>query len=166
MSISIEHTRRFLQSLSGNRRGIAAVEFAMIAPVLLFLGVGFVQFGMVLNQYVELTDGVRVAARQLALSRTDASAYTDTLAAAGNATTNLNADSLNWYVCIDTAGGTCASGAATRCSTNTTCTTSLTTAGAGKAVTITATYSCSLVVMGHDFLPGCRLSSSTTEMLE
>jgi Flp pilus assembly protein TadG len=166
MSLFIDRGSRFLHALRVNRRGIAAVEFALIAPILLFLGVGFVQFGVVLNQYVELTDGVRVAARQLGLSRTDASPYSDTATALTNAGVNLNSANLNYYFCVNNTSGTCTSGASTQCTSDTTCASALTTAGAGLPVTVTATYSCSLVVMGHDFLPGCQLSSSTTEMIE
>jgi len=166
MSLFIDRGSRFLHALRVNRRGIAAVEFALIAPILFFLGVGFVQFGVVLNQYVELTDGVRVAARQLGLSRTDSSPYSNTVTALTNATTNLSSSNLNYYLCVNTSGGTCTSGATTQCTSDSNCSSALTAAGAGLAVTVTATYSCSLVVMGHDFLPGCQLSSSTTEMIE
>lgn len=46
------------------------VEFVLVAPILLLLVFGIVQFGIMLNNYVALTDAVRVGARQAAVSRT------------------------------------------------------------------------------------------------
>ena len=42
--------------------GASAVEFALIVPFLLFLVVGLFQFGITINNYLELTDGVRAPA--------------------------------------------------------------------------------------------------------
>jgi Flp pilus assembly pilin Flp len=46
-------------------RGTAAVEFALIAPVLFLLILGITQFGITLNDYEMLTGGTEAAARQL-----------------------------------------------------------------------------------------------------
>ena len=46
------------------------VEFVIVAPILLLLVFGIVQFGIMFNNYVALTDAVRVGARQAAVSRT------------------------------------------------------------------------------------------------
>ena len=46
------------------------VEFALVLPILLLLVMGIIQFGIVFNNYVTLTDGVRAGARQAAVSRT------------------------------------------------------------------------------------------------
>ena len=45
------------------------VEFALVLPILLLLVMGIIQFGIVFNNYVTLTDGVRAGARQAAVSR-------------------------------------------------------------------------------------------------
>jgi Flp pilus assembly protein TadG len=45
------------------------VEFALVIPVLLLLVMGIIQFGMIFNNYLTLTDAVRVGARQAAVSR-------------------------------------------------------------------------------------------------
>ena len=42
--------------------GTAAVEFALVAPVLLLLVLGMTQFGITLNQYLTLTNAVRSGA--------------------------------------------------------------------------------------------------------
>ncbi|HJU46639.1 MAG TPA: TadE/TadG family type IV pilus assembly protein [Gaiellaceae bacterium] len=47
------------------------VEFALILPVLVILVLGIIQFGIVLHDYIALTDAVRVGAREAAVSRTD-----------------------------------------------------------------------------------------------
>ena len=45
------------------------VEFALVLPLLLLLVMGIIQFGILFNNYVTLTDGVRAGARQAAVSR-------------------------------------------------------------------------------------------------
>jgi Flp pilus assembly protein TadG len=45
------------------------VEFALVLPILLLLVMGIIQFGILFNNYVALTDGVRAGARQAAVSR-------------------------------------------------------------------------------------------------
>jgi Flp pilus assembly protein TadG len=45
------------------------VEFALVLPILLLLVMGIIQFGVLFNNYVTLTDGVRAGARQAAVSR-------------------------------------------------------------------------------------------------
>ena len=44
-------------------------EFALVMPILLFLLLGIIQFGIVFNNYVTLTDAVRAGARKGAVSR-------------------------------------------------------------------------------------------------
>ena len=44
-------------------------EFALIAPILIVLVFGIVQFGMAFNNYLTLTDAARAAARKGAVSR-------------------------------------------------------------------------------------------------
>ena len=45
------------------------VEFALVAPVLLMLVIGMMQFGLLFNKYITLTDAVRGGARSLAIGR-------------------------------------------------------------------------------------------------
>jgi len=45
------------------------VEFALVLPLLLLLVLGIIQFGILFNNYVTLTDAVRAGARQAAVSR-------------------------------------------------------------------------------------------------
>jgi Flp pilus assembly protein TadG len=45
------------------------VEFALVLPMLAFLLFGIIQFGVVFNHYLDLTDAVRAGARVAAVSR-------------------------------------------------------------------------------------------------
>jgi len=51
------------------QRGQALVEFTIILPILLLLLLGILQFGVVFNNYITLTDAVRAGARQAAVGR-------------------------------------------------------------------------------------------------
>ena len=55
-----------IRKLSG-RRGQAAVEFALILPLLLVLLVGIVEFGRAWNEHQVITDAAREAARRGAI---------------------------------------------------------------------------------------------------
>jgi Flp pilus assembly protein TadG len=52
--------------------GQTMVEFALVLPILCLLLFGVIQFGIVFNNYVDLTDAVRAGARKAAVSRQDA----------------------------------------------------------------------------------------------
>jgi Flp pilus assembly protein TadG len=49
--------------------GQALVEFALVVPVLLMLVTAILQFGLLFNKYITLTDAARSGARALALGR-------------------------------------------------------------------------------------------------
>jgi Flp pilus assembly protein TadG len=51
------------------QQGQTMTEFALVLPLLALLLFGVIQFGIVFHQYVTLTDAVRAAARQGAVSR-------------------------------------------------------------------------------------------------
>ena len=46
------------------------MEFGLLAPLLVLMLMAIIQFGITLNNYLELTDAVRVAARNFAISGT------------------------------------------------------------------------------------------------
>jgi Flp pilus assembly protein TadG len=52
-----------------NERGQTMTEFALILPILLVLLFGIMQFGVIFNNYVTLTDAARAASRKGAVSR-------------------------------------------------------------------------------------------------
>ena len=146
---------RRLLNIHRDCAGVSAVEFALVAPLLLGMLVGTAQFGLTLNNYVMLTEGSIDGARQLALSRGSASPYTNTISAVQNAASNLTAANITITMTVNS----------TACNSDATCQTALNSAS-GTAGAVTASYACNLVVMGVDYAPGCTLTSTTTEMIE
>ena len=59
----------FRRRTAQDEKGQAMVEFALILPPLLLIMLAILQFGVVFNDYLELTDGVRAGARTAAVSR-------------------------------------------------------------------------------------------------
>ncbi len=138
-----------------DQNGTAAVEFALVAPVLFLLVLGITQFGITLNNYEMLTGGTEAAARQLSLSRGSSTPSSSTTTALYNAASNLVQANLTIALKIN--------GAA--CSGDSACQTALTN-GQGQPATVTASYPCNLQIYGYNFAPGCTLSSQSTEVVE
>jgi Flp pilus assembly protein TadG len=138
-----------------DRAGTSAVEFALIAPALMLLALGTVQFGLTINNFITLTDAVRTASRQLAVSRGGATPYTDTVNQVYRSAPTLTQASLTISLTVN----------GTACSTDTACASALTSAQ-GQPASVSAAYPCDLSVFGYDFAPGCILSSQTTERIE
>lgn len=140
-------------------RGQALVEFAVVLPMFLLLILGSFRFGLTINNYVMLTEAVRAGGRQFALSRGVATGRTGTVNQVTGAAVNLvpvNCSGTGLCVTTAVSGVTCAADAA--------CLTALTTA---TNATVTATYPCSLIVYGINFVPGgCTLTSTMTERVE
>jgi Flp pilus assembly protein TadG len=63
-------------------RGAAAVEFALVLPILIMLVFGIIEFGRGYHAKVELTGAVREGARALALGKTTGEAASATIEAA------------------------------------------------------------------------------------
>ena len=120
-------------------RGQTMAEFAIVLPILVVLLFGIVQFGILFNNYVTLTDAARAGARAAAVSR-QASDPTGTADAAVRASaSNLAQGSL----------GVSVSSAWTP----------------GAPVTVKATYPYSINLLGWVVSSG-NLSTSTTEAVE
>lgn len=58
------------ENIKRNEEGQAMVEFALILPLLVTLVFGIIQFGILFNHHLTLTDAVRAGSRQGAISRT------------------------------------------------------------------------------------------------
>jgi len=52
-----------------SENGQAIVEFALVLPILMAILLGIIQFGIVFNNYITLTDATRAGARKAAVSR-------------------------------------------------------------------------------------------------
>jgi Flp pilus assembly protein TadG len=149
------YVRRFLRAhgtiLSANN-GASAAEFALILPVMMLSLFAIIQFGIVINNYIEMTSGTSAGARVLSVSRGSATPYTSGVAAFNNAAPNITATvsmSVNGTAC--SADGSCAT---------------LLNGASGQPVIVSATYPCNLTIVGINFAPSCQLQSQTTERAE
>jgi Flp pilus assembly protein TadG len=122
-------------------RGQAITEFAIVLPVFALLLFGVIQFGIVFNRYLALTDAVRAGARTAAVSRHVAIPEDVATARVREAADGLNLGDLQ--IDVD------AKPAWTH----------------GSAVTVTASYPYEISLLGLVVQKG-RLSSSTTERVE
>jgi len=123
------------------------VEFAIVAPILLLLVFGIVQFGILFNNYLTLTDAVRAGARQAAVSRTLTDPVGTTKTRITTAATNLKTSDLDITVDpYDPKNGTHDW-------------------VQGGDVTVTATYPYSISLLGLVVTSG-RMTSQTTERVE
>ena len=142
--------------------GTAAIEFAFLAPVLFLLLIGMFQFGIMINNYIQLTEAVRMGGRTLAIARGTNNPITDARNAVINSAPGLVASNLQIYLTVD--GNSCSTTDNT--ANNATCKGYLTNAQ-GDQATVRATYDCTnLIVFGTNFMPGCSLSSTTSGRIE
>jgi Flp pilus assembly protein TadG len=129
-----------------NERGQTMVEFAMVAPLLLILLLGILQFGATFNRYLTLTDAVRAGARKGAVSRgvvdPKGACENEVLAAAGASPKQP--------------GGLDPNDLSVSCSS---------TWSAGADVTVTATYPYSIKLLNLPIWSG-NLSSTMKERVE
>ncbi len=77
-----------------NERGQTATEFAIVLPVLAVLLFGVIQFGILFNNYLTLTDAVRAGARKAAVSRQASSPAADAEAAVRTSAGDLDQSKL------------------------------------------------------------------------
>jgi len=71
-------TRRLLD-LPRDSAGAVLIEFTLVLPILLLLLFGLIQLGLLLNNYIMLTNATSAGARQLSVSRGDSKPWTDTM---------------------------------------------------------------------------------------
>jgi Flp pilus assembly protein TadG len=122
-----------------NQDGQSVTEFALVLPILAFLLFAVIQFGIVFNNWVQLTDATRAGARKGAVSRRLPDPQGACVAAVRASATNLQASDLT---------ATCNS-----------------TWQPGADLVVTATYPYSISLFGIISKSG-RLSSTTTERVE
>ena len=121
-------------------QGQSMVEFALLLPVLCLVLFGIIQFGIVYNNYITLTDATRVGARKAAVSRQTVDPVGLATAAVRNSAKDLEASKL--AVSIEA-----------------------TVWAPGADVTVATSYPYELNIMGVVVASG-RLESSTTERIE
>lgn len=135
-------------------RGVTAIEFSIIAPVLLVMVFAILQFGIAMNHHMVLTNAAAKGAMTLALSRGTATPYATTTSAITSAAATLTADQISITVKVN--GVACASDAA--------CSTILV---SGQPALVKATYPCDVTVMGVNYAPsGCILKAETAQLVQ
>jgi Flp pilus assembly protein TadG len=122
-----------------DEKGQSMTEFAIVLPVLVVFLFGVIQFGILFNNYVTLTDAVRAGARTAAVSRQASNPTGAATTMVQNSAANLNQSNLNVSVSSSWQPGA--------------------------DVTVTATYPYSISLLGWVVSSG-NLSSSTTERVE
>jgi len=149
-------------SLRHNDEGGSMVEFAMVFPILMMIITAIFTFAIAFNNYVQLTDAVGIAGRQLAISSLQTLDPCATAATAVyNAAPLLNKSNLTFTFKIN---GNTYNGA--------TCNSTSYTSGAagdlqsGNDATITVSYPCNLTIWGKNYAPSCSLQSQTTEKVQ
>lgn len=75
--------------------GQTAVEFALVAPLLIVLLLGIIQIGLAFHNYVTLTDAARAGARKAIVARFGCQCKTDAETAVRNSAADLNQTSLH-----------------------------------------------------------------------
>lgn len=123
------------------------VEFALVIPVFLLLVYGIIQFGILFNNYITLTDAVRVGARQAAVSRTLPDPEGSATTRLKNAAHGLDVDQL--VVTVDPLDPSDGSRTWVQ----------------GGDVTVKATYPFSINLFGFVVMSG-NMGSETTERVE
>jgi Flp pilus assembly protein TadG len=135
-----------------NCSGAVAAEFALVLPVMALLLFAIIKFGIVMNNYVELTSATSAGARELAISRSSQTPWSNAMLAFQKAAPNLTVTptfTVNGAPC----GG------------DPQCINALNNAQGTPAVA-SSQQTCDLTIMGIDFAPGCQLNSITTQEVE
>jgi Flp pilus assembly protein TadG len=95
--------------LAREQRGQTAVEFALVAPLLIVLLLGIIQVGVAFHDYVTITDAARAGARKAVVARFTGGNTATTKQTVRDAASDLDQSKLNVDVTpatLDTAGST------------------------------------------------------------
>jgi Flp pilus assembly protein TadG len=123
-----------------SERGQTAVEFALVAPVLIVLLLGVLQIGIAFNHYLAVTDAARAGARKAIIARVSGATPADIEASVRAAAVDLDQSQLKVVVADPTWS-------------------------AGSDVTVTVTYPYSIDLLGVVVASG-NLTSTMTDRLE
>jgi Flp pilus assembly protein TadG len=124
-----------------NERGQSVAEFALALPLLALLLMAILQFGIVFNNYLTLTDAVRAGARKAAVSRSDPDRKNHVVDTVNTAASDLKTGDVDVQVDSDW--------------------------GPGDQVTVTGSYPYSINLFGIVLTPpDARFHSKTTERVE
>jgi len=146
---------------ASDESGIAAVEFALIIPVLMFFVVSSLELGSVFNDFLVITNAAEAGTFHLTVSRGASTPYTSTVTAV-KSSTYLSASQLTQLTVTVNVNGT-------PCATDSACQTALTNA-AGQSATVTVSYPCdftNLQIGNYQWnIPYCPLTSQSTGRIQ
>ncbi|MFJ6001421.1 TadE/TadG family type IV pilus assembly protein [Arthrobacter sp. NPDC092385] len=96
--------------LQRNERGAAAVELALLLPILLLLLLGIMEFGRAFNAQATLTGAAREGVRVMSISRSPSEARASAIVAGGSLNPALTAPNIAISVPEATSANPCPSG--------------------------------------------------------
>jgi Flp pilus assembly protein TadG len=138
---------RRLFDVAKDRTGAALVEFAVLMPMLLLVFMGLAQFGILFYNYIMVTNAATIGARQLSISYSDTTPYTDTRTLVQSSAAQLSGLTITLAV-----GGT-------TCSSDTACYSALQTANTNGQppntpipASVTVSYACAITLMPASWL--------------
>ena len=120
-------------ALSRDCSGSIAIEFSMVAPLLVIMLMAIIQFGLLFNNMSVLTNATASGALLFSQGRSFSTPYTSAVSAIYTTATTLNTGSLTITISVD--GTTCASDSACQAAFG----------SGGVPATVTVTYPCPLV---------------------
>jgi Flp pilus assembly protein TadG len=154
---------------SDGERGAALVEFALVVPIMMFVVAGFCGMGILLNQYLELTNATTIGAQYLSVLRgpsaTDPCAQT--VAVIEQAAPLLNPSNMTFYFSI-TYQNSSTNATTVYNYSGTTCTAAVAELSQGEPVKVTVLYPPIVNVFGYysgNILPSSwSMGAQTTAM--
>jgi Flp pilus assembly protein TadG len=155
-----------------SERGTSLVEFAFVLPLFMLIVTGMTTFGIAMNQYLELDNSTNIGAQQLAIARgTGEDACAEAVSAVKNAAPFLDSSQISYTITFtvlstDTSGVTDATYTGAGSSAPTCPSASVDNMDAGGTVELQTQYPCTVTVYGGNLIPGCKLTSQVTEVMQ
>jgi Flp pilus assembly protein TadG len=155
------------ERIHGDEAGASLVEFALVVPLLMTLVIGMFSMGILLNQYLQLTNATAIGGQYLSVLRgpnaTDPCAQT--ISAIKSAAPLLNPAKMTFSFSITYLNQSTGATTVYPYANKTTCTAGVNELSQGEPVTVTVTYPCTLYFWGNsNVVPGCTLPAQITEV--
>lgn len=154
------------KALMRDRSGSSAAEFAMVFPLLGLVLFGIIWFSIAFHDRVVLTDGVRIAARQMAISRGQTNPYTKARGYFQGSTGWDPADADQATVTISIAPSDGVTPTECTDATGTANCALLLSGSVGGIVTVNAKRDCLLNFFGYFYGDDCEISSRSSERVQ
>jgi Flp pilus assembly protein TadG len=156
--------RRFGRRISAGERGSALVEMAVMVPVAMVMLTGLLQFGLYINNSLELQNATSLAAQYLSVNRGTTAAADPcslTVTAFKSVSPYLNSSNVTFSFSFQPQSATSATAY-----TGTSCTGAASLFTQGATATVNTKYPCSLAIYGQNIAPSCSLQAQVTEVIQ